>query len=474
MKQNIFKSISRQIGRFFHRLLLWTKPAYLRHRTVFQKQFDLKLQYSFLGCLIGVLLVATLFIVRPISYMPKVEDRVDMMQEDQDFDQEEGQKMPPSSVLPLQGDDQPIIQSTLHTIKTISLTLKKNETLSGLLKRAGLSMQEALNAAKSLDFVFDVRKIRAGQTFELFFLDEDDTFVGLKTENAKGDMVSVLKNKKGEFIPQSKEGIIENKYFVLDGVVETNFSVAAKEAHIPNSVVHQVIRALDGQIDFSKDLKTGDRFKVLYEQKMTDTGKEVGKSQLLYVALTTAKATHQRYFFIDAMGVQGFYNEKGASSPQVLLQRPLGRGRISSNFGMRLHPILGYQIQHNGIDFPAKIGTPVPAGADGVIQKIGRNGGYGKYIRIKHNNTYSTAYGHMDAFQPDLRVGSYVKKGETIGYVGNTGRSTGPHLHYEVIKNGKAVTPLKTYTIPQRVLKNDTLLAFRRKKAEIDALIQAP
>ena len=258
--------------------------------------------------------------------------------------------------------------------------------------------------------------------------------------------------------------------FALEGVIETTFSQAAEKARVPTNIVHQVIRALDGQIDFNKDLKSGTTFKVLYGQKMTNTGKEVGKSQLLYVALTTNKRTYHRYFFIDGTGKPSFYDENGASSPQNIMQRPWGSAKISSGFGMRLHPILGYKIQHNGIDFAAKVGTPIPAGADGVVVKIGRNGGYGKYIKIKHNETYSTAYGHLDSFNSELRTGSYVKKGDIIGYVGNTGRSTGPHLHYEVLKNGNPVTPLRTYTIPQKVLKGDALAQFKKKKEDIDTL----
>ena len=165
-------------------------------------------------------------------------------------------------------------------------------------------------------------------------------------ETNKGEIISVFKNTNGEFVPQTKEGIIETKYFALEGVVETTFSEAAEKARVPTNVVNQVIRALDGQIDFKKDLKSGETFKIIYEQKMTDSGKHVGKSQLLYIALKTNKYTYQRYFFIDGMGVQGFYDENGESSPQTLLQRPLGKGRISSYFGMRTHPILGYKIQH--------------------------------------------------------------------------------------------------------------------------------
>ncbi|MBP5534568.1 MAG: peptidoglycan DD-metalloendopeptidase family protein [Alphaproteobacteria bacterium] len=465
MIKKYFLSVAHLLKRFFHRLFLWTKPAYLRHRTTFQKQFDLKLIYTFWGFLFGILVVIALFLIRHTSSTKTIP-------EEPVLSEETSLVQPQETVTTIVDEnDALIIQETNSKISTTSLVLKKNETLSNLLKRGGLSLQEALNVSNALDIVFDVRKIRPGQTFDLFFIDKTDTFIGLKTETRNGDLVSVLKNKKGEYIPQSKEGVIENKLFALNGKIKTNFSMAAEEAHVPLNIANQVIRALDGQIDFNKNLKEGDTFKIVYEQKMTDTGKEVGKSQLLYVSLTTNKKTYQRYFFIDGAGTQGFYDENGSSMPQTLLQRPLGNAKISSKFGMRLHPILGYKIQHNGIDFAAKIGTPVPAGADGVVVKIGRNGGYGKYIKIKHNETYSTAYGHLDSFNSDLHTGSYVKKGEIIGYVGNTGRSTGPHLHYEVVKNGTPVTPLKTYTIPQRVLKNETLTQFKKKKSEIDAFI---
>ncbi len=335
--------------------------------------------------------------------------------------------------------------------------------------RANVPLAQTLEAAKALEIVFDVRKLREGQTFEIFFI--EDVFQGLKMENRNGEVIAVLKNKNGEFIPQAKEGVIENKRFVLAGTLTDSFSQSAQKVGVPKAVIHQVVLALDGKIDFKKDLKPDAPFKIIYEQKMTDTGKSIGKSQLLYVLLTTHSLGVHRYFFIDSMGVRGYYDENGESTPQTLLQRPLGRGRISSSFGMRRHPILGYQIQHKGIDFPASIGTPVPAAADGVIQKIGRNGGYGKYIQIKHNATHTTGYGHLNAYQSDLRIGSYVKKGEIIGYVGNTGRSTGPHLHYEVVKNKVPVNPLKTYTIPQRVLKNQSLKQFKQRKEMIDALV---
>ena len=221
-------------------------------------------------------------------------------------------------------------------------------------------------------------------------------------------------------------------------------------------------------------MKKGEPFQVIYEQKKTETGKDVGTPQLLYVSVTTQKDTYQRYFFVDGSGSASFYNEFGEKSPQTLLKRPLGKGRISSYFGTRKHPILGHDIHHAGVDFPALVGTAVPAAADGVITHIGRNGAYGKYIRIRHNDTYSTAYAHLNDYNPTLRIGVHVKRGQTIAYVGSTGRSTGPHLHYEVLKNGKQVNPLNTYTLPKKTLKNEALNAFVEKAKKINPNFKDP
>ncbi len=461
----LFPRFLKKLHPLIHRTYLFFKPAYWRLRTPAQKKFDIKLQYIFIGCFIGVLLTALIIPAAHhlISY-PTDETQAhfsDLMTEE---------VLPSKTVFDIkeaQNSDNLLLNDTKAKIIPITLQLNKNETLSGLLTRAHVSIADALQASESLNLIVDLRKLRPGQLCELFF-DEDNTFQGLKMEMHTGDVISTFKNKSGDFIPQSKEGKIETQQIMLDGIIQTSFAAAAKEAGVPNIIIQQVTRALDGEINFRTDLKAGEPFKIIYEKKTTETGKEIGTSQLLYVSLTTNKNTYQRYYFVDGLGVQGFYNEYGESAPQTIMKRPLGRGRISSGFGTRIHPILGYQIHHDGIDFPAPTGTPIPAAADGVIVRLGRNGGYGKYIKIKHNNTYSTAYGHMNAYNKELRVGSYVKRGETIGYVGSTGRSTGPHLHFEVIKNNKQVNPLKTYTLPKRTLKNRTLEAFKKRALEIN------
>ena len=453
-------------NRFFKRLYLFLKPAYWHLRTTEQRRFDFRLQFIFAGCFLIILLLALfIFFLRNTTTSPKPEEDslAPTITHEETLSTEE-----------ITSKEEPLyLDKANKKVTTVELQLNKNETLSGLLKRANLSMREALIVGESLSIVTDLKKLRPGQNFELFFL-EDGSFQGIRFEDRKGDIIGTFKDNEGNLIPQSREGKIQTQRHSAKGIISTTFSEAAKEADVPSSVVRQVTGALDGEINFKTDLKKGEPFQIIYEQKKTETGKDVGSPQLLYVSLTTQKDTYQRYFFVDGTGAAGFYNEFGEKSPQTLAKRPLGKGRISSYFGVRKHPVLGHDIHHAGVDFPSPVGTPIPAAADGIITHLGRNGAYGKYIRIRHNDTYSTAYAHLSDYNSALRIGSYVKRGQTIAYVGSTGRSTGPHLHYEVLKNGKQVNPLNTYTLPKKTLKNEALAAFVEKAKKINPKFQDP
>ncbi len=455
------------------RLYLFLKPAYWRLRTPSQKKFDIHLQYIFIGCCIGVLFVASIIPAANKLIYYSIEKKDTSVPSNKKESVSLIQEETSSQNLEKKPEKQLLFNIEPGKIKTISLALTKGETLSGLLKRADISMKEALQVSKALELVLDIRKLRPEQVFELYF-SEDNSFYGLSLELRHGDLISVFKDVNGVFIPQAKEGKIVSEMVQVNGTINTSFAQAADDAGLPKAISLQVIRALDGEIDFRTDLKKGAPFSVIYEKKITETGREVGKSILQFVSLAANNKTYNRYYFVDAAGNPGFYNEYGESAPKTLMKRPLGRGRISSPFGIRRHPILKYQIHHSGTDFPAPLGTPIPAGGDGIIVQKGWNGAYGKYIKIKHTKTYSTAYGHMSRFNDDFHVGSFVKRGEIIGYVGSTGRSTGPHLHYEVIKNGKQVNPLKTYTIPKRSLKGTALTEFKEHALQINPDYQDP
>lgn len=433
------------IKRFLNKIRTFLRPAYWRERTGRQRRFDKFLKYLFSGSFVLIILMATV-VPTARQFSPTQSST--------------RQEVAPEITIPKTPEEKLMFNVKAGKIAPIALVLGKKETLSGLLTRGGVSLAEALKIAKAMDLATDTRKLRPEQAFDLYF-DANKVFCGLKMETKSGDIVWVFKDDEtGEFIPQAQEGHIETVQISANGIVETTFSQAAEKAGIPKSITYQVRQALDGEIDFRTDVKPQALFSVTYEKKMTQTGREVSKSILLAVSLQARGKTYQRYYFVDAGGNPAFYNEYGESAPKIIAKRPLGKGRISSGFGTRRHPILHYQIHHAGVDFPAKTGTPIPAGADGVITQIGRNGAYGRYIRIRHTGVYSTAYAHLSGYAKNLRVGSRVKRGETIGYVGSSGRSTGPHLHYEVIKNGRQVNPLKTYTIPKKTLKNGTLKRF--------------
>lgn len=438
---------------FIRRIALFLKPQYWAHRTAAQREFERRLQYFFVGCFLGIFLVvaATYFVPQRKPARPFMQESAQAVATDEKSTSviEEQQKAV---------EDVLLINKTDSAIVPVDFVLKKGETLSGLLHRAGVSMQETLKAAEALELVMDLRKIRPGQKFELFF-DQKSVFQGLRLETPQGEIVSAFKTEDGFFIPSFREGKILEQTLRAEGKIETSFSEAAAALEVPKAVVQQVMNVFDGELSF-RDLPVGTSFVVIYGKKVTETGREIGNSKLLYVFLNTPKKAYHRYYFVDSSGKQGFYDEHAQAGAKMIIKRPLGGARISSGFGMRRHPILKYQIQHAGIDFAAPTGTPIPAGADGVIVQIGRRGAYGRYVRIRHDATYSTAYAHLSAFKKNLRVGSVVKRGDIVGYVGSSGRATGPHLHYEVLKNGKQVNPLQNHVIPKRTLTGQELKNF--------------
>lgn len=469
-------SAVKKIHPLIHRVFLFFKPAYWRKRTAVQKRFDTQLQYIFLGCLIGVIMAAVA-VSSVRGYMMKKYERVgeeitEPVQEPEEECPPVVKEETPEQEIASEGTERDIIETTEPSEPTEppltlqKISLRKNEALSTMLKRAKLKLAESLQIANALDLVTPIRKLRPGQEFELYFT-EGGEFYRLIYESRQGEIMSVTKDKDGDYIPQSRDGKVIRDLVRKEGVILTSFADAAKMAEIPANIVQQAKRALEDEVDFNA-IQPNTPFEVIYERKITETGREIGKKNLLYITLITHKEIIQRYYFVDAAGNQGYYNEYGKSAPKVIMKRPLGGVRISSRFGMRRHPILKYQIHHAGVDFAAMRGTPIPAAADGVIVRLGRNGAYGKYIKIKHNSTYSTAYAHLHTYTNGLRVGSAVKKGDIIGTVGSTGRATGAHLHYEVIKNGKQVNPLSHHVLPKRTLKNKSLEDFIKLAREIN------
>ena len=241
--------------------------------------------------------------------------------------------------------------------------------------------------------------------------------------------------------------------------------------HVPRAVVDDLIRIYSYDVDFQRKVQPGDSFEVFYageDENITDNS----KPEVLYALLTTGGETRKfyRYQTTDD-NVVDYYDESGKSAKKFLVRKPVAEGAITSGFGGRNHPILGYTKMHTGVDWGSSTGTPIFASGNGIIEKAGFEGGYGKYVRIRHANGYETAYGHMSAFARGMEPGKKVRQGQVIGYVGSTGLSTGAHLHYEILINGRFVDPMKIKLPRGRVLESTLLAGFEQERLRLDAML---
>jgi murein DD-endopeptidase MepM/ murein hydrolase activator NlpD len=247
--------------------------------------------------------------------------------------------------------------------------------------------------------------------------------------------------------------------------------VAARDAGMPIDVVVELIRLFSFDVDFQREIQAGDSFEVLYDSYYDRAGSLAKTGPLRYGAMMLSGKRLEFYHFVTADGTDDHFDPKGRSVRKTLLRTPVDGARISSGYGKRKHPIQGYNKMHRGVDFAAPRGTPIYAAGHGVVERIGRNGGYGKYVRIRHNSTYKTAYAHLKSYAKGMKRGVRVKQGQVIGYVGSTGNSTGPHLHYEVFYDSKQVNPLKVKLPSGKKLAGADLEAFQTARAEADSLL---
>ncbi len=243
--------------------------------------------------------------------------------------------------------------------------------------------------------------------------------------------------------------------------------------HVPRAVVDELIRVYSYDIDFQRKARPGDALEVLYQGEEENSD---GKSDVLYASLTVGGEVKKFYRYVSPDdGVVDYYDETGKSAKKFLVRKPVNDGIMRSGFGSRRHPILGYTKMHTGVDWAAPMGTPIYASGNGVVEKAGWESGYGKYIRLKHNYGYETAYGHMTAFARGMEPGVRVRQGQVIGYVGSTGLSTGAHVHYEILVNGRFVDPMRIKLPRGRVLEGAVLASFERERDRLDGMMtQSP
>ena len=352
-------------------------------------------------------------------------------------------------------------------------TVGRGDTLGVILQRAGVSAQEAYDAVRALTAQYNPRRLQVGQAIALTFTPDDDQFTGLTIQADVDRSVRVSKDGAGAF-KASEEVIPLAKSEVRAGnVIDDSLYLAAERAGVPAGTIVDMIRMYSYEVDFQRDLRPGDRFEIYYDRFADDSGEAVKYGDIQYASLTLSGKRLDLYRFTTADGTTDYFHADGKSTKRFLMKTPVDGARISDSFGMRKHPILGYTRMHKGTDFAVPTGTPIMAAGDGVIERASRWGTFGNYIRIRHNGTYETAYAHLSRYGRGIHKGVRVKQGQIIGYVGTTGRSTGPHLHYEVLMNGSQVNSQKMNLPTGRTLAGADLKKFESELPILQAQIES-
>jgi len=359
-----------------------------------------------------------------------------------------------------------LIKPSRNSIKIF--TFKNGDTLSHAFSSLNISENKIFGFVNKLKSEFDPRKLLIGQKIKIYF-DKNDVKIinGIVIQVDKIRSIEIFKYKKDFLLNKYKEPTIKT-FHKVTGIIDSSLYMTAKNAGMPTSVLMEVIKLYSFDVDFQREIKSGDAFEVMYQLKHIRSGDLVSSGPVLRSILTLDGERLPLYRFEYEKGYFDYFDSDASSVRKALMRTPLDGARISSGFGKRKHPVLGYTKMHKGVDFAASRNTPIFAAGDGIIELSRKNGSYGNYIRIRHNSDYKTAYAHLARFGKGIKEGRRVKQGDVIGYVGTTGRSTGPHLHYEIIFRNKQVNPLKV-RMPKGVkLKNDDYNFFIKARDRLD------
>lgn len=348
-----------------------------------------------------------------------------------------------------------------------TVTLKPGDNLGPMLQREGLDGTDAHRFVQAFAEEFSPRRLRAGQSFNLHFDNNRLTDVTFKPSAEKTIFVT---RKADAWSAKNVEAEFRYEMLSVRASIENSLYVDATRLGAPDKVVAQFANIYEYSVDFQRDIQPGDEFELFFEVARDHNGDIVKAGDLLYTSFSPRGKTMDYWLFEDEKGRENFYDETGKTAKRKLRATPINGARLSSSFGRRKHPILGYRKMHAGVDFAAPRGTPILAAGAGTVERANRFGSFGNYIRIRHSDGYKTAYAHLQGFARGIKAGAFVRQDQVIGYVGTTGRSTGPHLHYEVIHNGKKINPRRLSQLSGKPLSKGQKPAFENRRAEIEAL----
>jgi murein DD-endopeptidase MepM/ murein hydrolase activator NlpD len=341
--------------------------------------------------------------------------------------------------------DSELEDQATHPIQTV-VEAESGDTLLDLLLKAGVERNEATRAIDALREVYNPRALRVGQEVTVTFERPKDgigtgPFDAIILQADAGRQVLSKRDKDG-FAASEMKRELTHQLAHFTGTIKGSLFETAVAQGVPAPILVEMIRAFSYDVDFQRDIQPGDVFEVMFERFVDKKGQVVKDGDITFAKLTLSGESLPIYRYVNSSGVADYYNPKGESVKKALLRTPVDGAKISSGFGMRMHPILGFSKMHKGVDFAVTTGTPVMAAGSGVIDYAGANGSYGYYLRIKHDAVHATAYAHLSRFAQGIRIGKHVDQGQTVAFSGATGRATGPHLHYEVLVNSEQVNPM--------------------------------
>jgi murein DD-endopeptidase MepM/ murein hydrolase activator NlpD len=329
---------------------------------------------------------------------------------------------------------------------------------------------------QSLRGVYDPRRLRVGQELLITAAATQDGSAGRQLMSLALDLdfdqrIRVTRGPDGSYSADKLQRPQRRELVRRAGTIDDSLFLSADRSDVPRGITIDLIRLFSWDVDFQRDIRAGDGFEILFEEvSLEDDTDAVRGGDLLYAGLSLSGESLDAFRFEPEDGEVEYFDRTGRSLRKFLLRTPIDGARLSSRFGMRKHPILGYSRMHKGADFAAPSGTPIYAAGSGRVVSAGRNGGYGNYIRLRHSGEYSTAYAHLSRFAKGIGPGKRIRQGQVIGYVGTTGRSTGAHLHYEVLRNDKQINPLEVKQPPTSQLTGADLKRFNTEVARIDRL----
>lgn len=358
--------------------------------------------------------------------------------------------------------------------ENIALKVRPGETLQGAVQRAGVAPEDAQAVVATLQGAIDTVNIKAGMAFEAAVAQRRSQrgparLIGLSMRTSPNSTLTVSRTFDGALRLRELEEKVKDEKKVACGEMNGSFYESVANVGGTPAVISEAAKLFSHKIDFSRDIHEGDRFCLVFDRKVTESGRTIEAGDLEY-----AEVKGQKFYAFDRKDSDGksqFFDELGKNIKGFLLRTPVDGARITSVFGMRKHPVLGYTRAHQGVDFGAGTGTPILAAGDGVVLEAKRWGGYGNWLRIRHAGQWDTGYGHISRYAPGIHAGSRVRQGQVVAYVGSTGLASGPHLHYEVWLKGQRVNPIGAKVPQGTILAGSELASFKSQKARIDRML---